>query len=197
MSLGARVDAVDDYGCTSLHAAVMSGQRTTMRLLLEAGADPCHESYLGHTALYEAALAGREDLVRVLLRVGGKLSSSDVIGLAVKGRWPELLSAAGVSRDTRDCGGWSPLHWAVNKGRVETVHCLIRRGLDIESTTECGWTPLHLAAVNGDLPMAQLLVRLGAKINPRDNADRTPLNLALQEGKGALAVFLKSKGGLP
>jgi hypothetical protein len=67
---GADPDAKSDFGTTALMAAVQSGQRDTVDLLLKQGANPDEVNDFGHTALMHAAMWGRRHIVRRLLAEG-------------------------------------------------------------------------------------------------------------------------------
>lgn len=70
--------------------------------------------------------------------------------------------------------GWgylSPLHYACDSGRLETVQFLLdtkNAGCDPNAIDACGWTPLHWAARGGHTDVCLLLIRYGAQKNTQD-----------------------------
>lgn len=66
--------------------------------------------------------------------------------------------------------GWTPLHYAASKGRVETARMLIGHGAIVNAPGPDGTTPLMMAALSGSKPMVELLLAQGA--------DPTMFNLA-------------------
>ncbi len=64
-------------------------------------------------------------------------------------------------------GGWTPLHRAVEQGRVELCELLIEHGADLEASSPGGWKPLHMAFGHrgGEQPVAQMLRERGAVLD--------------------------------
>lgn len=48
-----------------------------------------------------------------------------------------------------DSGGCTPLHIACNQGLTQVASALIRKGADLEASTDDGYTPLHCAIMSG------------------------------------------------
>jgi cytohesin len=71
---GAPIDARarSKFKNTPLQAALLAGQATTTKLLLDRGADPLVRQARGVTPLHEAAVSGRRDLVDLLLAAGAE-----------------------------------------------------------------------------------------------------------------------------
>ena len=115
----ATLEKKNKKGETALQAAVIKGDETTVRQLLEAGACPNTRDYAGWTPLHEAR--GRPELVEMLLEAGALPSVP-----------------AGDDRMT-------PLHEAASAGQVEVVRLLVRHGADREARDRMGRTPSQLA----------------------------------------------------
>ena len=79
-----------------------------VRLLLEAGADPCAMDDRGWTAVYFAAMYGYHESLAVLLEAG----------------------AGAVVNTPIDCG-WTPLAQAAQSGHLECVELLLAAGADV------------------------------------------------------------------
>ena len=89
---GARVNAANRGGITSVMLAVINERPEVLRLLLERGADVNAQSGTGWTALTFAAWKGDPDLVRVLLDHGANATALD------KQRWTPLDYAGWKTR---------------------------------------------------------------------------------------------------
>ncbi len=99
-------------------------------------------------------------------------------------RAPVLTAAA----DRRAKGLDQELLNAVRDGNVERVRSLIRRGANVNTSTEFGETPLHLVT---SLKIAEVLVGAGANVNARDlEFAMTPLFYA----NATVSRLLISKG---
>ena len=71
---GFNPNSVDNFGLTPLHYAVKNDNKTAIRLLLKAGANPnASETSYGNSPLHYAATLGVEEFIRPLVAAGGKL----------------------------------------------------------------------------------------------------------------------------
>ena len=88
---------------------------------------------------------------------------------------PSLVTA-------HDKSGYTPLHWAADRGHLNVVRYLLGSGADINERAESGYTPLHQAAKAGQLNVVCYLLENGADIDARANQsyyyEATPLNVA-------------------
>ena len=69
----------------------------------------------------------------------------------------------GVMVNQKNESGWTPLHLAANKGKIEVVETLIAAGADINAVAGNGWTPLAVAANCGHLQLTTHLRNQGAR----------------------------------
>lgn len=105
---GAELDRVDgESGFTALGAAAFHGRRSTVRLLLAAGADPRRWGSSGQTPLHLASLAGHVPVIDELL-------------------------AQGVAVETLNRGRESALDVAAGAGRDEAMDRLLQAGADMQ-----------------------------------------------------------------
>jgi len=72
---------------------------------------------------------------------------------------------------------------AAEKGDVDRVRELLRRGANPNTRGKDGITPLHLAAHHGYVGIARLLLEHGADVNARDKDGYTPLHWTAFYGK--------------
>ena len=69
----------------------------------------------------------------------------------------------GADINTKDAGGWSPLHWAVGEGHEKIIKLLLAKKADINAIDQTGKTPLDYALLNKKKETADLLRVYGAK----------------------------------
>ncbi|KAF1440284.1 Ankyrin repeat and SOCS box protein 3, partial [Spheniscus demersus] len=170
----------DDYinsktfeGMCALHLSARHGSLESVRVLLEAGADPNEVTTEATTALFLAVENGRADVVKFLLQHGAN----------VKG--PHSWS------------GWNSLHQASFQGCTEIMKILLEKGASKECKDDFGITPLFVAAQYGKLESLRLLVSHGADVNCQAKDRATPLLIAAQEGHAECVELLLSKGADP
>ncbi|KAH8883154.1 hypothetical protein GQ53DRAFT_732672 [Thozetella sp. PMI_491] len=139
-----------------LEEAAAVGSLDTVRLLLEAGADPNFRGRDGWSALHWAVEESHLEVVQLLLEVGVNVNAVSSYGTA-------------------------PLHCAANGGRVAIVNLLLQEGADPLRITCHGWTPLHHAAFMGHSQVVQRLLeddRVRASASQQDNHGWSVLHLA-------------------
>ena len=155
-----------------LFLAASIGDAESVRKFLEQGYDGNFLMNDGLTPLYGAAMGGDEETVEVLLEYGADLHSKT------------------------DTGGWSPLHYAADKGNLPAIKALIMNGADINEQENSGRTPLFLAAMSGEIEAVEMLIQMGADINIGDDwqGGRTPLDYAKEDGREDIAELLLKHG---
>lgn len=148
-----------------------SGSPTTLRLLLEHGADPnTVDLESGKTPLHDACHMGHETMVEDLVKYGAD---------------PSLQSLAGT-----------PLHIAVGIGQIKCAQKLLDLGVnpDLEAGVEKA-TPLIIAAEVNNIAMARLLIEHGAKVDAAlANNGYTALHKAASSNFAAMASLLLDSG---
>ena len=92
-------------------------------------------------------------------------------------------------------GRGTPLHSAIQKGRVELCRLLCEKGADINAAGGAGWTPLHTAAISGAPGICEFLCEKGALINARDEAGMRPIDRAAWLKKDEMVSLLWRLGG--
>ena len=69
----------------------------------------------------------------------------------------------GADINTKDAGGWSPLHWAVGEGHEKIIKLLLAKKADVNAIDQTGKTALNYALLNKKKETADLLRVYGAK----------------------------------
>jgi ankyrin repeat protein len=140
-----------------LEEAAAVGSLDTVRLLLEAGADPNFRGRDGWSALHWAAEESHFEVVQLLLEAGANVNAVSSYGTA-------------------------PLHCAANGGRVSIVNLLLQERADPLRITCHGWTALHHAAFMGHSHVVQRLLedeRIRVSAAQQDNHGWSVLHLAV------------------
>ncbi|XP_062502217.1 transient receptor potential cation channel subfamily A member 1-like isoform X2 [Corticium candelabrum] len=89
----------------------------------------------------------------------------------------------------------TPLHLAVNTGKVELVQTVLGIPQDVNQRGPNDRTPLHVAALDDKSDIASLLLQHGADPLLRDKENKTALGLAVGTGSlTILDVFLRNCG---
>ncbi|KAM3863117.1 LOW QUALITY PROTEIN: fibronectin type 3 and ankyrin repeat domains 1 protein-like [Diretmus argenteus] len=82
---------------------------------------------------------------------------------------------------SRDIGGCTPLHWAVDGGHLAVIAYMIQDGCELDVRVNVSHqTPLmKVSAVSRAPAVASLIIRAGADVNTRDKDGKTPLSVAV------------------
>ena len=201
---GANVNAAD-AGYSALHAAVLRGDVTTVRGLLDKGADvntqltkgspvrrfgsqwALPSTLKGGTPLLIAAAYLEVEIVRVLLAAGANQT------LALADGTTPFLAAAGtpVEKEARpsDLERWNiidndtPQVPRAEDDVVAALTLMLESGADVNQTNDAGDSALHAAASAGMLKVIQWLADHGARLDVVNKAGQTPLDMTLPRGR--------------
>ncbi|XP_029676430.1 ankyrin repeat domain-containing protein 54-like isoform X1 [Formica exsecta] len=88
------------------------------------------------------------------------------------------LLQTGVSPNSPDSDGRTPLHHAACRGYTKMVQLLLENGADPNQRDCIGNTPLHLAAVTSKISVVTLLLTAGTNVLALDKYGYNPLQLA-------------------
>ncbi|OCT54188.1 hypothetical protein CLCR_00285 [Cladophialophora carrionii] len=209
------VNARDSEGQTALSLAVISGSLTTMKMLLDAGADANRQGKEGGAPLSYAASMDREEQASLLLKVKDinvnvqdndgatyllravRLAPGPVVGL--------LLKHQDVDVNLRNKDGDTPLLRAVMLNAVSVASLLLKhKGVDVNAPDEDGVTSLLRAVKLTRLSMVKLLLEHSfVDVNVRDRSGRSSLWWAVHQGPDAIVELLLERpdidlgGGAP
>lgn len=134
--------------------AVLAGDESRIRLLIEKGASVDEVDPQGFTALHMAARHREDAMIRLLVSLGAAVDLSDRDGLTA-------------------------LHHAVLRNHPESVAVLAQGGADLEKRTPEGVTPLALAIIEDNFKAALAVIEAGASVEARvGDEGLTPIMLA-------------------
>lgn len=106
----------------------------------------------------------------------------------------DLLSKGALANTENRCG-WTPLHEAASRGKLEVCQCLLSHGASIHACDKANKsTPLWLAASHGFLPVCKLLLDAGALVAELDIAGLSPLAAAARGGHLEVCALLIARG---
>jgi len=164
-----------------------------VRQLLAAGADPNVRYKNGQPALMRAVVDGAWQVFDVLaadprtdLEAVNPANETALMYLAVAGQTERaralIQRGAKVNRL-----GWTPLHYAASKGRVDTAKLLLAHQAMVNAPSPDGTTPLMMAGFSGSRDMVQLLLDAGADVTTRDLKGKNAADWADAGKAGTLA----------
>lgn len=177
---------------TALHFAAYHDHVTTMKLLLEHGAQINAHTSNKWVALHICADRGQPEAIQLLIQNKADVNARNdqnntplhlVAQRALTGNEQvqllKLFVDNGADLKARNENGRIPLHIAVQKGNNEFVEASLSIDKTLVSIVDkSGYTPLHIAVHHGRKRCAKVLLDLGADANARSNKGRTPLGLA-------------------
>jgi ankyrin repeat protein len=161
-------------GLLPIHMAAWNGEIEVVEFFLS------YDSELGKgkfgSPLHWASGAGETPLVERLLDKGldpNARACNDVFELTREVR--DLLLVP-YNCWEEPSPGWTPLHWAADRGRLETARLLLERGAEVDSREDRGTTPLFSAVWRGHLDLVEPLLEAGADVNACASDGETPLH---------------------
>ena len=176
--------------------ACTAGNLTSVKILIDAGADANVVDNEGVTTMMSAAYQGHKEIVQLLIDM-----KVDVNQVAFSGGTAIMFSAAGGHNETTRI-------LIENKADVNVVVMAtpeyivnvskaIAEGKEDTEPHKDGVTALHVAAQGGHIGCMELLVDAGAVVDLADDEDITPLLNAVKGNFGAAAAYLVEHGANP
>lgn len=112
---------------------------------------------------------------------------SEIIELIVRGCNPNCADGEGLT----------PLHYAAEFGKSDSIYCLFDTAgdvLKVDSKDKYGWTPLFSAVHHGNHKCVRLLLKFGASVHLTDNNGKTSLHIACAQNRGRICDTLVNAG---
>lgn len=188
---------------TPLFNAALYGHPEVMKLLIKHGANVDFRDERGRTALNTALQRGHKECVEILIENGAKHASEDIALSAYfeinikkiererREKERKIPKEHNVKKSKSDV----PLHSAASENNRDSVHDLIRNGVDINYKDKRGNTALHIAMENGNVDCARLLMKKGASVRLKGHNGNTVLHIAASLGKYSIIAELVERGG--
>ncbi|PON30014.1 hypothetical protein TGAM01_v201380 [Trichoderma gamsii] len=180
---------LDEYkGETALHHSAREGFDTTVRLLLENGAEVDARNEDGETSLHLAAVEGCEIVVQVLLEQGADVAAKNQTGetalqlaarIGHEGIVRHLLDHLGEEINSQALLATAKIFKVATAGDEKAMQVLIEDGADITIKGQDEETALHVAAKEGHVALSRFLLENGANINALNRYEMTPISKAL------------------
>ncbi|KIW87754.1 uncharacterized protein Z519_11728 [Cladophialophora bantiana CBS 173.52] len=183
-----RADTTDRKGFTPLMMAVYYGHLSTVRLLLEKGANREVVDEAGNPLLHVAIRKGRLEIIKHLVEKGVQVatvntkSHDTTLHCAIRNGSIEVVKyiiEKGPALINTPNKNETPLALAAREKRLDLIEPLVKNGARTEAKDHHGRTPLHNAVLAKDMEMLRRLVKVGAKVETHDTAGRTPLHSAV------------------
>jgi len=93
-----------------------------------------------------------------------------------------------------DLVGWSPLHWACNRGAKGAIQCLIDHNASVDlGTKDDLLTPVHEAARAGHVECLALLCEMGANLESQTVNGNSAMHYAAKYGQIVVMQYLNLK----
>lgn len=164
---GVDVNTVDRSGNTLLTQAIRQDIPELFEQLIQRRARLNTRNRNGETALSIAAYTGRITYVKRLVEAGAEVNFY----------------------------GWSPLAYAAFNGHAEVAEYLLKRGAEIDATTENGSTALFFAARYGHLDVVKLLLKHQADVSVVNELEETAVDAAMKGRNTDIVDLLRAAGG--
>jgi ankyrin repeat protein len=153
--------------------ATQAGQLTSVRAMIEAGADPRLKNRAGDPLLHIAMASGKRDMVDSILKLGGDSAATNHAGettiqLALRQNWPDLipqLIAAGADPNSRDAKGISLLGNAVLALDKSQIKLLLENHADpfFPISVRGKDTPVERAIESGNAELFSVFLNHGCR----------------------------------
>lgn len=199
------LDIFNNLRQTPLHLAVIIGQPSLVKALLDAGADAGALDRHGQTALHLCCEHGEAECLAVILRHYAHNPSPHLEVRNYEGLTPLHLAVQNrdikVTRILLDGGaeinagdnksGRSPLMHAVENDCIDMVKLLIESRCDVNAQSYSGNTALHSACGRGRIEIVRVLLKNGADNSLKNNHNDTAIMVAKNK---KVSDVLRGKG---
>ncbi len=159
-------------------AAFNSSQASTLKVLIEGGADVNAKDNMGQTPIFGLAAYGKSPGERVAT-IKGQVPFLEKAGLTLPDRFKnpkesdyssvgemmKVLINAGADVNAEAKAGFSPLIWAARNNRTDAVKELIEGKANVNKQDISKHSPLAYAADAGNTEVVKMLAAAGADIN--------------------------------
>ena len=125
------------------------------------------------------------------------IGNSAIHGTAASGSQTglSLLINKGLSPETKNNDGMTPLHVAADNDQDIIIDYLAEIGVDLCLPDKLGRTALHIASLKGNTRAVRALLKHGCSANISDSEGCTPLHYACMMGQMEIISMLKDYDG--
>ena len=178
-----------------LLSAAQKGDSTSVKSLLDKGADINFQNTRGDTALMLSMIKGDQKTVSTLLTNGARIhtkrndgwTASMVAALNGHTRIMEILLDKGANVDAKGNSGQTLLITAAYGGHFDTVKLLLSKGANIDAKTEGGHTAISAAEKRG-FPEIVKIIKNAKKSNSKELSNLMPPFDILLKGNNEVRV---------
>jgi ankyrin repeat protein len=197
------VHALDKYGNSLLHRAVIKRNTKLVEILIKYGANVnVTRKDTGSSPLHGAATYSTPEIVSLLLKNGANVNVKTKIGdtplnFALRNGRKEIANILidnGGKLNTEIHSNISILRAALSSGITRIVKTVIDKNVSFTSKAVDGNTLLHYAAIGGLIEYNKLFISKGLKADDKNIYGQTPLHFAAGEGHLNLIELFLNKG---
>ncbi|KAM3174258.1 hypothetical protein ACTXT7_010901 [Hymenolepis weldensis] len=163
-----------DY-LTPLHIASHCGNIKVAQILLEHKCDPNLRAFSRSSEDFFITI-----VKRLLMGTGSFAAVNEVRSRGFGACWCTSSEQSGQPHWFVWINGFTPLHIACKKMKVKIAEILLKKGANVDATTQAGLTPLHAAAFVGCAEAVNMLLQRGANVNRVTMRGETPLHFAVR-----------------
>ena len=185
-----------------MEEALISGDTPWAIQLINRGMDVNSVDVLGNTLLMQTVQRSNMDFFDYLLKRRARINTRNRNGetalslAAYKGKLPFVKRLVEAGADV-NLYGWPPLIYASFNGHAAVVDYLLKKGAEVNATTDNGSTALLFAARFGHLEVVELLLQNHADPNLANERGATAIDWALKTENTDIADLLRKAGGHP
>ncbi|KAF2736971.1 hypothetical protein EJ04DRAFT_574998 [Polyplosphaeria fusca] len=177
LKMDIEIDSLNKHGDTPLMCAAMYTNEDMLMALIHRGADINIRDKDGKTAFDLLTFDISKENISKLMPV--QVDDEAVVRAAAAGLKNVLLVLLerGIGDpDSADKHGRTPLSYACEHGKDETVDILLKKHVNIDSVSKIdGSTPLHFAIESGNIRTVRLLIQKHVNVNIVDHANEHAL----------------------
>lgn len=183
-----------------MEEALISGDTPWAIQLINRGMDVNSVDVLGNTLLMQTVQRSNMDFFDYLLKRRARINTRNRNGetalslAAYKGKLPFVKRLVEAGADV-NLYGWPPLIYASFNGHAAVVDYLLKKGAEVNATTDNGSTALLFAARFGHLEVVELLLQNNADPNLANERGATAIDWALKTENTDIADLLRKAGG--
>ncbi|MGR3912209.1 MAG: ankyrin repeat domain-containing protein [Candidatus Rhabdochlamydia sp.] len=209
------IDTLNLFQQTPLYLAVIHNHLDVVCYLLDMGASPLFPKGIQETLLHVIAFYGYEEMLRKvivypeiqkLLNIKDREGRQPLHKLFFKNphsQIVQILLDAGACANETDYQGYKPLHWAAQKGCLNSVKILLKKEVSI-AHSKLDACLLNPSLVEKEKALSQeslsdrsLFSQSEKLIDAVDLFQRTPLHLATIHGHLDIVCYLLDEGANP